>query len=114
MHKVPAVNEGDIKAFYPFPGNDGLAGAYFLLDAHGTNKLQQFTIEENGRLAIILINGRITAAMKITAPVKDGLLYVPGGILPGEIAALQTKFPILGNEAEFGKKPRPPKKNVAQ
>jgi hypothetical protein len=113
MRKVPAVNERDITAFYPFPGNDGLAGAYFRLDAHGTNKLQQFALEEKGRLAIVLVNGRIASAMSIDGARSDGLLYVPGGILPVEIALLQKKFPVIGSESAFGKKPRPAKTEPA-
>lgn len=100
IKKVPAVNERDIKAFYPFPGHDGLAGAYFRLDAHGANKLMQFTTEENGRAAFILINGRIAARVKIDGAVRDGVLYVPGGLLPSEILALEQKLPLIGEDGK--------------
>jgi hypothetical protein len=106
IRKVPAVNERDIKAFHAFPGNDGLAGAYFRLDAHGANKLQQLTIEDKGRTAVVLVNGRVASAMKITGSVNDGILYVPGGLLPQEIAALENRFPMIGRESEFGNKKR--------
>jgi len=110
MRNVPVTSERDIKAFFPFPGNDGQVGAYFRLDAHGANKLQQFTVEDKGRTAIVLINGRIVANMKIKSAVNDGILYVPGGIQPEEILLLQKQFPIIGRESEFGKKPRRPAK----
>lgn len=106
MRNVPVTSERDITAFHPFPGNDGQAGAYFRLDAHGANKLQQFSVEEKGRTAVILINGRVAANMKISGAVKDGILYVPGGIQREEILLLQKQFPLIGNESEFGKKPR--------
>lgn len=106
IRKVPAVNERDITAFYPFPGNDGLAGAYFRLDAHGSNKLHQLTVEDKGRTAVVLINGRPASALKLTGTVGDGILYVPGGLLPQEILALEAKFPVIGRESEFGKKKR--------
>ena len=106
MRNVPVTSERDITAFHPFPGNDGQAGAYFRLDAHGANKLHQFSVEEKGRTAIILINGRVAANMKISEAVKDGILYVPGGIQREEILLLQKQFPLIGNESEFGKKPR--------
>jgi hypothetical protein len=112
IRKVPAVNERDITAFYPFPGNDGLAGAYFRLDAHGAHKLQQLTVEDKGRTAVILINGRPSSVLKITGTVADGILYVPGGLLPQEIVALQIKYPVIGRESEFGKK-RPKRKPEA-
>jgi hypothetical protein len=113
IRKVPAVNERDITAFYPFPGNDGLAAAYFRLDAHGAHKLHQLTVEDKGRTAVVLINGRPASILKLTGTVGDGILYVPGGLLPQEIAALQTQFPVIGRESEFGKKKPAPKPEAA-
>lgn len=113
IHKVPEVSERDIKAFLPFPGNDGMIGAYFRLDPHGTNKLQQFTFEQKGRIGVILINGRIASAVRIT-PNTDGIFFVPGGLLPEEARLLQLKYPIIGQESEFGKKTPRPKKEAAQ
>jgi hypothetical protein len=94
IRKVPAVNELDITGFYPFPGNDGLVAAYFRLDAHGAHKLQQLTVENKGRTAVVLVNGRPATLLKISGTVSDGILFVPGGLLPEEIVALQAKFPI--------------------
>ena len=106
IRKVPAVNERDITAFYPFPGNDGLVGAYFRLDAHGSHKLHQLTLEDKGRTAVVLVNGRPASVLKLSGTVGDGILYVPGGLLPQEVVALEAKFPIIGRESEFGKKKR--------
>jgi hypothetical protein len=113
IRKVPVVNERDIEAFHAFPGIDGLAGAYFRLDAHGANKLQQLTVEDKGRTAVVLINGRVASAMKITGTVNDGILYVPGGFLPQEVQALESRYPGIGRESEFGKKPRQSKPKPA-
>lgn len=113
IRKVPAVNERDITAFYPFPGNDGLTGAYFRLDAHGAHKLHQLTVEDKGRTAVVLVNGRPATIMKISGTVADGILYVPGGILPQEIAALEARFPVIGKESEFGKRKSAPAKEAA-
>lgn len=110
LRKVPIVTERDIKAFYPFPGRDGMIGAYFLLDPHGSDKLDQFTTEERGKLGVIMVNGRVAAALRIEKRVTDGILFVPGGILPNEIALLEQKYPIIGNESQFGKKPPKEKK----
>ena len=86
-----------------------MAGAYFRLDAHGAHKLHQLTLEDKGRTAVVLINGRPASIMKISGTVADGILYVPGGLLPQEVAALQAKLPIIGRESEFGKKKATPK-----
>ena len=105
LRKVPIVTEKDFTAFYPFPGRDGMVGAYFRLDAHGSDKLDQFTTEDRGKLAVIMVNGRIAAALRVEERVKDGILFVPGGILPNEVALLETKIPVMGRESEFGKPP---------
>lgn len=109
IRKVPAINEQDITAFYPFPGKDGLIAAYFRLDAHGAHKLHQLTVEDKGRTAIVLVNGRPATELKISGTVSDGILFVPGGLLPEEIVALQAKLPVIGRESEFGKKKAAPK-----
>lgn len=103
---VPVITEKDIKAFAPFPGRDGTIGAYFRLDAHGSDKLQQFSVEDRGKLAVVLINGRVSSAMRVESPVNDGILYIPGGLLPNEVSQLQATYPIIGQEAEFRKKPK--------
>lgn len=105
LRKVPIVTEKDFVSFYPFPGRDGMVGAYFRLDAHGADKLDQFTTEDRGKLAVIMVNGRVAAALRVDERVKDGILFVPGGVLPNEIVLLQTKFPVIGRESEFGKQP---------
>lgn len=102
--KVPVVSERDVRAFLPFPGTDGSIGAYFLLDAHGANKLQQFSIEDKGGQSVVLVNGRVASALRIDKTVKDGILYVPGGILPEEIRTLQKSLPLIGEEQGNRKK----------
>lgn len=110
LRKVPIVTENDIASFYPFPGGDGMIGAYFRMEPHGADKLEQFTTEDRGKLAVIMINGRVAAALRVEQRVTDGLLFVPGGILPNEVALLEMKYPVIGRESEFGKKPAKEKK----
>ncbi len=109
VRKVPVITERDIRSFYPFPGANGTVGAYFRLDAHGTDKLHQFSIEDRGRLAVVLVSGRVASALQVTKPVGDGILFVPGGFSPDEIPRLAQKYPVIGRESEFGKKPKPEK-----
>ncbi|PTX96963.1 hypothetical protein DB345_07240 [Spartobacteria bacterium LR76] len=103
IEKVPIVSEKDVVAFYPFPAQDNSSsiGAYFRLDANGTNKLEQHTTASRDTLDVVLINGRVGPAMQVDKKIKDGLLMVPSGFTPLEITQLQTKFPIIGREKEF-------------
>ena len=110
LRKVPIVTEKDFSSFFPFPGRDGIIGAYFRLDAHGSDKLDQFTTEDRGKLAVIMVNGRVVAALRVEQRITDGILFVPGGILPDEVVLLEMKYPVIGRESEFGKKPAKEKK----
>ncbi len=103
IEKVPIISEKDIVAFYAFPAQDGSGsiGAYFRLDADGTNKLEQHTASSRDALDVVLINGRVGPAIQVDKKITDGLLMVPAGFTPLEIAQLQTKFPVIGKEKEF-------------
>jgi len=103
IEKVPIISEKDIVAFYPFPAQDssGSIGAYFKLDADGTNKLEQHTASSREALDVVLINGRVGPAMQVDKKITDGLLMVPSGFTPLEVTQLQTKFPVIGKEKEF-------------
>ena len=57
-----------------------------------------------------MVNGRVAAALRVEQRVKDGILFVPGGILPNEVQLLELKYPVIGRESEFGKKPAKEKK----
>lgn len=101
IRRIPIVTERDFEAFFPFVAPDGTIGAYFKLDADGTHKLTQFTVESQGRLAIALINGRVAGAMLVDKRITDGILHIPSGFTALEVAQLQAKFPTIGKEREF-------------
>jgi hypothetical protein len=101
IRKVPIVTERDIVAFYPFAAADGTIGCYFKLDADGTNKLTQHTIEFRDTLVVALINGRVACVMMVGEKVTDGIMPFPSGFLPQEIVDLQARYPVIGREKEF-------------
>ena len=101
VRKVPIVTEGDIVAFYPFAAVDGTFGCYFKLDANGTNKLLQHTIELRDTLVVAMVNGRVACAMMVGQKITDGIMPFPSGFLPREIIELQARYPIIGKEKEF-------------
>jgi hypothetical protein len=101
IRKVPIVTERDIVAFYPFAAADGTIGCYFKLDADGTNRLMQHTIEYRDTLVVALINGRVACAMMVGEKMTDGIMPFPSGFLPREIVELQAVYPIVGREKEF-------------
>ena len=101
IRKVPIITERDIVAFYPFAAADGSIGCYFKLDADGTNKLMQHTIEFRDTLVVTMINGRVASAMVVGEKMTDGIMPFPAGFLPREIVELQARYPIIGKEKQF-------------
>jgi hypothetical protein len=101
IRKVPIVTERDVVAFYPFAAADGTFGCYFKLDANGTNKLLQHTIEYRDTLVVAMVNGRVASAMMVGQKITDGIMPFPSGLLPREIVELQARYPIIGKEKEF-------------
>jgi hypothetical protein len=101
IRKVPIVTERDVVAFYPFAASDGTIGCYFKLDADGTNKLLQHTVEFRDTLVVAMINGRVACAMMVGQKMTDGIMPFPTGFLPREIVELQARYPIMGKEKEF-------------
>ena len=101
ISKVPIMTEKDIVTFFPFAAADGTIGCYFQLDAQGTNKLMQHTVEFRDGLVIAFVNAREAASMTVGKKITDGLLTIPSGFTPEEIVLLQTKYPTIGKEKEF-------------
>ena len=90
-----------LAVFFPFAAADGTIGCYFQLDAQGTNKLMQHTVEFRDGLVIAFVNAREAASMTVGKKITDGLLTIPSGFTPEEIVLLQTKYPTIGKEKEF-------------
>jgi len=99
--KVPIISEKDIAAIYPYPSPDGNIGVYLILDASGTNRLEEYTTQQRDSLVVALINGRVATAMRVDKRVTDGVLSIPTGFSLEEILVLQSKHPTVGKEKEF-------------
>ena len=107
MSNVPAVSERNILAIFPTPAPDGTWGCAFKLDPAGRIAVETMSRESRGSslVAFISTKGGSHQVMDLIVdrPVSDGILYLPRGLTPLEIAALRKKFKVLG---ETGKKER--------
>ena len=97
MQKIPFISENDVLAVYPFPAQDGTMGCAFKLDGHGTLELDTQSIMRRGSVVLAYINGRLVADMLMDKRVSDGVLMIPSGLTPAEIASLQKRFHTLGD-----------------
>jgi hypothetical protein len=52
---------------------------------------------------VVLLNGRQVINLVVDRPVTDGIVSIPRGLTPEEVALLRTAFPVMG---ETGKKGR--------
>ena len=96
LSRMPLITQREVRSFYPFPAADGSEGVYLKLDNHGTGLLQQHTMERRGRTLVVLLNGRQVTNLLVDRPVTDGIVSIPRGLSPEDIALLRTAFPVIG------------------
>jgi hypothetical protein len=104
LSKFAEISEGDIVAMYPFPASDGSIGCAFKLDNHGRIALDSLSQEFHGTLLFSFVNARPVAAMMIDRRVADGIITIPRGLKPEEIALMRKAFPVLGEKKGKGGK----------
>jgi len=98
MQTMPLITEKEIVAYYAFPARDGSMGAYFKLDAHGSNLLGQHTMAHRSEYMLAFFNGRHVVDLHIDRGVTDGILSIPQGLTPTDVELLSITFPEIGKE----------------
>ena len=95
ISKIPAINERDVAAIYPFKADDNTMGCAFKLDEHGTLALDTLSVEKHGNYLFCYINGRMVSSLLIDKRVSDGIITISRGLAAQEIAMLQKHFRTL-------------------
>lgn len=109
VEKVPLISEREVRAFYPFVGADGSYGVYFLLSPHGAKAWEVLTTTRRSGFVVVIYNGRAVARLRLGRPVRDGIVMVPQGLTEQEIAALERRYPVIGEAGgPAGAAGRPP------
>jgi len=102
IEKMPAINERNIRAMYPFQAADGSWGASFKLDEKGRIDLEVVSTERRGSSMVVFVgtkNGvHQVIDMLIDKPVRDGIITIPRGMTEMEIGALTKEFPQMGQK----------------
>lgn len=94
----------DIRAFSPFPSEDGLSyGVVFQLNKVAAGRLRAISTANQGKLLLAVVNGQVRDAVLIDKPVGDGLLVVWKWISLGEIKAADQHMPRIGEDAKAWK-----------
>lgn len=94
VSKVATISERDITAFTPFQNADSSLGAYFYLDDHGKLLLETLSMEQRGKVMIVLVNGRHVSDLLIDKRISDGIAAVPTGLIPEDIDAMRKKMKL--------------------
>lgn len=100
---LPLVTQSDIAAFYPFQARDGSQGAYLKLKNHARKAVEQYTMTQKGKALVALVNGRQVVDMVVTEPVRDGIITIPGGLMPAEIAQLTARYDVIGEAPDVNR-----------
>ncbi|MCX6966515.1 MAG: hypothetical protein NTZ46_01825 [Verrucomicrobia bacterium] len=108
ISKIPEITEKDIVAIFPFPSADGSMGCAFRLDNHGRLALTSLSEEYRGSLLIGFVNARPVTAMLIDSRISDGVITIPRGMTPSEIALMKKTFPTLGEKKNTKANPKEP------
>jgi preprotein translocase subunit SecD len=95
---MPLATQSEIEAIYPFAAADGSQGVYLKLDQHGSRLLQQHSMSQQGKMLAVMLNGRMVSNLLVDRPIADGIVAVPRGLTPEDIAVLTSAFPVLGQE----------------
>jgi preprotein translocase subunit SecD len=79
------LSETQVQSVLPTP--DG--GLMVLFNSTGTKILESATANNQGRVLVVFLNGRVVYAPLIDMPLRTGRILVPGPLDPAEVAALQ-------------------------
>jgi hypothetical protein len=89
IKSLPEVTERDLVGIEPYSGVAGETGAIFHFSSHAAIELNNTTLQNEGRILVVLLDGRPIYSPVIDAPLNSGDFVVPRGVLPAEMTELQ-------------------------
>jgi hypothetical protein len=112
VERTPSISERHIAGVYPFQADDGSFGCVFRMDPDGRIALESLTTTHRGRTLVGFVGTKKgshqVTDMIIDKPVRDGIITIPRGLTPAEVAMLKKDYkPALPKGAT-----PPPKKGM--
>jgi hypothetical protein len=115
LEAVPLASEKDVVAIHPVRHADGTIGCAFKFGPGGTMRLATTSSDRRGASMMIFFGTKQgvhqVIDLIIDKPVRDGIIYVPTGITPGELAMLEKIFPPMIKPDQPAKPSKPKKRN---
>ena len=96
IEKTPWLSERDVKAYYPYRAANGTYAALLLLDDHGRTVLDTLSVERRGTNLFVFLNGRALTELTVDRRVKDGKIYLPGGLTEADIKLMNKDWKLIG------------------
>lgn len=84
----PELSERDIEKVESAPTSDGGVALRLTLSEHGRIVLGALTTDNQGRILVFFLNGRVVYAPVIDQIINDGVLIIPGGVASEEVKPL--------------------------
>lgn len=100
LQRMPLVTQSEIETIYPFAAADGSQGVYLKLGQHGSRLLQQHTMSQQGKLLVVMLNGRMVSNLLVDRPIADGIVCIPRALTQEDVTLLTSAFPVLGQESK--------------
>ena len=99
IESVPFASERNITGIYPVMHPDGSIGCAFQLDHSGKLGLETISTDRRGASMVAFIASKQATHqvidLPIDKPIRDGIIYIPMGISPGEMEMLRKRFPLM-------------------
>jgi len=89
VSSIPEATEKDLIGVDASPGGNGTVGAILHFSAHAGMNLDAATSQGDGKILVVVLNGRVVYSPMIDMGLKTELL-IPRGILPQEFSLLQA------------------------
>jgi len=86
---IPEATEKDLIGVAPSPGESGTVGAILHFNAHAGMNLDAASTQGDGKILVVVLNGRVIYSPMIDTNLKNDLL-IPRGISPQEYSLLQA------------------------
>lgn len=90
VRALPEVTERDIDRVESTEADSGLA-LRITFNEHGRTVLNTVTLENQGKIMVVFLNGRAIYAPVIDKVIADGVLIIPRGVAPEEVPLLQDQ-----------------------
>ncbi|MDE1169652.1 MAG: hypothetical protein PW734_00340 [Verrucomicrobium sp.] len=91
VNPAPEASERDLVGAEAYSGPGGEQGALLHFNRHAAIALSSATMQHEGKILVVFLDGRIVYAPVIDAALSSGDFLIPRGVLPEEIALLQAQ-----------------------